>query len=377
MPRLSRKHKFLRELEGAIWLEQLESKKKDDWMDSFLREQGEEERESELPFPKSLATWPGLKEAYMYYELRRRLEWNEPVPKSSSHLSLLARVDVERFRQEVRMSRRAFEHVLRCIAGDPVFKNETNSQQAPVEKQLHLALHRFGCHGNAISIGKVARQFGVSEGTAINYTNRVITALLALRRRYLCWYKDDVERSQVKQRIREKSGFPHCLGAVDGTEIVLAKRPVNDAKAYFTRKQRYAYNAQIIVDDTCRIRFYSLGFPGSVNDSRAFGVCRLATQPERMFHGEEYILADKAYALTPTVITPYKGNAAREPENVQFNYLHSTVRIATEHTIGQLKGRFGSLRGLCIRVRDEESHEKGDPVDQGLLFAAQHALGRA
>jgi hypothetical protein len=83
------------------------------------------------------------------------------------------------------MSRRAFEHVLRCIAESPVFANGSTHQQAPVETQLHLALYRFGCDGNGVSIGKVARRFGVSEGTVVNYTDRVITALVALRSQYI------------------------------------------------------------------------------------------------------------------------------------------------------------------------------------------------
>jgi hypothetical protein len=139
---------------------------------------------------------------------------------------------------------------------------------------------------------------------------------------------------------------------------VLAIRPTLDGSAYFNRKLRYALNAQIIVDDTCWIRFFYLGFPGSVHDARAFGACDLARQPERCFQGEEYILADSAYALTPTVIPAYRGGAARESENARFNYLHSTVRVAAEHAIGQLKGRFGSLRGLRVWICDKKSHEK-------------------
>jgi hypothetical protein len=256
------------------------------------------------------------------------------------------------------MTRRAFEHVLGHIVGASVFANRSSRQQAPVEMQLHLALYRFGCDGNGASIGKVARRFGVSEGTVINYTERVVEALYAIRGQHICWYRDDSKRRQVKQRIEKKSGFPHCLGAVDGTDIVLAVRPELDGSAYFNRKARYALNAQIVVDDTCRIRGGYLGFPGSVHDARAFGACCLAMQPERFFHGEEYILADSAYGLTLTVIPSYKGSAARSPENARFNYLHSTVRIAAEHTIGKLKGRFGSLRGLRICIYDKATHHK-------------------
>jgi DDE superfamily endonuclease len=58
-----------------------------------------------------------------------------------------------------------------------------------------------------------------------------------------------------------------------------------------------------------------------------------------------------AYASPPTIIPSYKGSAANSPENARFNHVHATVRIATEHTIGQLKSRFGSLRGLGVATR--------------------------
>jgi len=40
----------------------------------------------------------------------------------------------------------------------------------------------------------------------------------------------------------------------------------------------------------------------------------------RYFHPEEYILADKAYALERHIITPYKEPAAKHPLNATFNH---------------------------------------------------------
>ena len=38
------------------------------------------------------------------------------------------------------------------------------------------------------------------------------------------------------------------------------------------------------------------------------------------------------------------------PENTQFNYFVSRVRIRSEHCVGYLKGRFQSLRGLRLQI---------------------------
>ena len=45
-----------------------------------------------------------------------------------------------------------------------------------------------------------------------------------------------------------------------------------------------------------------------------------------------------------------------EPENRTFNNHVSMVRIRSEHAIGYLKGRFQSLKGLHVKIRDETTH---------------------
>ena len=46
-----------------------------------------------------------------------------------------------------------------------------------------------------------------------------------------------------------------------------------------------------------------------------------------------------------------------EPNNEVFNNHISIVRIRSEHAIGFLKGRFQSLKGLRVRIRDARSHK--------------------
>ncbi len=46
-----------------------------------------------------------------------------------------------------------------------------------------------------------------------------------------------------------------------------------------------------------------------------------------------------------------------ESDNEVFNNHVSIVRVRSEHAIGFLKGRFQSLKGLRVRIRDERSHK--------------------
>jgi hypothetical protein len=46
--------------------------------------------------------------------------------------------------------------------------------------------------------------------------------------------------------------------------------------------------------------------------------------------------------------------AANIPENKNFNYHVSKIRVRSEHCIGYLKGRFQSLRGLRVRIQNSQ-----------------------
>jgi hypothetical protein len=61
--------------------------------------------------------------------------------------------------------------------------------------------------------------------------------------------------------------------------------------------------------------------------------------------------------LQTWVIAPYKKPERDLPQNEVFNNHVSMVRIRSEHAIGFLKGRFQSLKGLRVRIKDRKSHQ--------------------
>ncbi|XP_055357411.1 uncharacterized protein LOC129602424 [Paramacrobiotus metropolitanus] len=150
-------------------------------------------------------------------------------------------LDEDSLRQESRMSRDAFLRIASLIENHPLFTSATEKPQASPQEQLIVALHRFGTFGNAGSKGMVSRKFGISSGTALLYTRRVICALLSLEKDVVKWPTIAAKR-EIKHAINEQYDFPHCIGFGDGFHVILENKPAFHGDDYFTRKRRYALN---------------------------------------------------------------------------------------------------------------------------------------
>jgi hypothetical protein len=153
--------------------------------------------------------------------------------------------------------------------------------------------------------------------------------------------------------------LPKCIGFVDGSDAVFYPAPTEDKEAYWSRKKKYCMQFQILCDPDKLIRNLFTGYPGSVHDAKVFTSSTPFLKSHQYFSSGEYIIGDSAYPKSETVVVPYKrtnGNLSRRQST--FNTHISGYRIAVEHTIGILKGRFQSLRGLRINVNKDSGHAK-------------------
>jgi hypothetical protein len=117
----------------------------------------------------------------------RYLNQTVPIPKNEDWKELFFAFPDNDFRQMARMDQISFLRILQKIEDHQVFHNRSFNQQEKVWVQLVVALNRFGCFGNGISIGRVARFAGISNGTVWNFTKRVIKAILSLSPEYIHW----------------------------------------------------------------------------------------------------------------------------------------------------------------------------------------------
>jgi hypothetical protein len=260
------------------------------------------------------------------------------------------------FKQIVRMNKESFVQLFLLIHEHPVFHTEHRKPQTAVWIQLMVVLQRLGCNGNANSLGARSRYAGVGSGTVAKFTDRVFTAILAMKDQVIYWPNEE-ERRDISARMGFKHGLPGCVGILDGTPVNFSQRPAIDGETFFNRKSRYCYNVQLICDDMKRIRFYQIGWPGSVYDSTVFGHSSIALNPEQYFSLNEFLIADSGYALTEYCCVPYRLPYASEPYNQVFNILFSSARVIIEHVNGIVKGRFASLKSLPTQIKEKKDFE--------------------
>ena len=272
-------------------------------------------------------------------------------------VDMLQSYDDRGFKAEVRMDKLSFYQIVRMIEGFPIFQNRSRNQQAPVWVQCFVAFRRLGTYGNANSLIRNAHHAGFAEGSVVNFTNRVVAALLSLHDRYIHWPDAD-ERSSIKSRFRSKFGINGAVGIVDGTPIVFSQKPSIDGETFFSRKGFYCINLQLICDDTGMIRHYLTGWPGSVFDNTLFEKMAPCRKPGEFFNPGEFLLADSGYSLRSFCLVPYRQPFAAIPHNQLFNELFSSARVKIEHVNGVLKGRWAILKGIPTQVKTTKDFKR-------------------
>src|SRR5262249_3703715 len=135
MPRTSERANLVQHLEHMALYKELFEDSSDDDVD-----------EDDLGI---VIDWSTPVEMLAVIKKTRYLESRLPVPKSNHWVEeILPNLDDNRYRQQIRVSRSAFNFILRSIENHPVFRNNSPNEQLPIERQLHIALWRFGRLGN-------------------------------------------------------------------------------------------------------------------------------------------------------------------------------------------------------------------------------------
>ena len=175
---------------------------------------------------------------------------DEPPPRASQ-LHLLVHFEAHRphlFRQKLRVDPEIFDDILDLISDHPIFHNQSNNPQLPVAIQLAIFLNRAGHYGNAISLEDVAQWAGISIGSVVNCTNRVMGALLDQHDHFVGFPaldSQDAEHARDFVQSQTCSEWRNGIFAIDGSTIDLYAKPGFHGEVFFDRKSKYSVGCQV------------------------------------------------------------------------------------------------------------------------------------
>ena len=258
-----------------------------------------------------------------------------------------------------RIRRASFFNLLDMIKDDPIFNKKKYKKARPSSHQLLVFLYRIGREGVAASLSALSAFFKLGKGTLRTYILNVLKAIIKHKQDVIYWPSAE-ERKELSDRLTAY-GFPNCVGIIDGTLIVLDRRPATDFESYYSRKSNYAINCAVVCDDNCRIIYYLAGWPGSTHDNRVLRNSDLYQNKSKYFSINEYLLGDSAYSASQIMVQAFKkgkGEVDLPPRKEQFNTILAEVRIKSEHCIGILKARFPSMRRLNVWIKKGKKQVK-------------------
>src|ERR1700730_12006902 len=180
-----------------------------------------------------------------------------PRVRKASQLHLLTTWrdgNIDQFRQKVRVDPPIFDGILEKIRDHHIFHNNSNVPQLPVENQLAIFLYRAGHYGNAASPEAIGHWAGVSPGTVVNATNRVMVAVLTLHDELIHLPTSD-EKESAKRWVAGKVCPEWRDGylVVDGTKFALFQRPGLHGDAWFDKNHNYSLDCQVRTTPISRV----------------------------------------------------------------------------------------------------------------------------
>ena len=188
---------------------------------------------------------------YDEVEKARVLHRPDQPPLRAPQLHLLVHFEEHRphlFRQKLRVNPEIFDDILDLISSHPIFHNQSNNPQLPVAIQLAIFLNRAGHYGNAITLEDVAQWSGISVGSVVNCTNRVMAALLAQHDHFVSFptlNSQDAEHARCFVESRTCPEWRNGIFAVDGSTVDLYAKPGHYGEVFFDRKSKYSVSCQV------------------------------------------------------------------------------------------------------------------------------------
>ena len=187
----------------------------------------------------------------------------------------------------------------------------------------------------------------LGEATVQKYVNEFIDGVMnALAPIYMPRRPPDEDSLRaVRSEFASRRGLTNISMAVDGTHIPF-RPPEEHANDYRNYKGWHSVLAVAFVNSFYLFVDATIGFPGRASDNTVLEDCWLLKEVasnRKAWLGEDgYIAADGGVSDKGHVLlNPYRCPSA--PDQLYFNFCHSSTRFYVEETFGRWKNRFRFL----------------------------------
>ncbi|EEY55244.1 uncharacterized protein PITG_09146 [Phytophthora infestans T30-4] len=241
------------------------------------------------------------------------------------------------FETNLRCSKKTFLRVANFLQCQGVRFAAAKSKQHCYNKKVAAALYFMGSTGGYREVGGA---MGMCRSYVSEITAEVVRVLRAAAPQIVAFPRDQGGWDAIESEFAARHGYPGVVGAIDGS-LIEVERPY-EFDGFYCRKCYPALNVQAIV--TSDNVFLSAEVrPGSWSDRKCWQYSKIGRTVYSTIPPGAHFIGDAGYALLPGLIVPYSDReegGELSPRQRQFNFLHSSTRMAVESTFGIWKGRF-------------------------------------
>ncbi|XP_054836342.1 uncharacterized protein LOC129330336 [Eublepharis macularius] len=307
------------------------------------------------------STWRGIRLRQRWYVLADIREHRDcwVYPRSQDWWERIAlRVwDDMHWIQCFRMSRGTFNELVDALR--PTLARQSTNMREPVSVEKRVAVTLW-CLATGACYRVAADHFGLGLSTV---SDAVLEVCFAIEKELL---SKTVCLGDEVGKIMDgfaALGFPHCVGAIDGTHIRIGQ-PRGKPDQYGNRKNYSSILLQGTVDHTGRFVDAEVGWSGKNHDAFVFRNSALCAamdtgafvpgNPSLTVNGVSVpplMISDGAYPMRRWLMKPY-GKFAVTPQQKYFNRCLAWARNKVECSFGHLKGCWQCLLHR-LKAREE------------------------
>lgn len=294
--------------------------------------------------------------AAVLFSARKRQIWMYP-RENSWYEATLPQLPDSQFRENFRINRCTFNYIVSVC--ESMKRQDTVMRKAiSLDKRVAIALYRLATSAEDRT---VANLFGVSR-SSVNLIFRefcdVVVRCLEAR---LVRLPRPHEMKEHLRQFAAITGFPQCVGALDGCHIEVCP-PKEHAADYYNYKGWYSSILLAVVDHRYKFMYVNVGSPGRNHDAAVFERSRLPkVLASDLFRLEAknvegvlvcpLLLADQAFPLQRHIMKPFPRAGPVGSPSQAFNYRLSSARRVVENAFGRLKARFRIMhKGLEVDI---------------------------